>query len=142
MASSYFPIWLSKLEVHSKTINTHTYNMDPSSSRAQTLGLPSNCPSIPVSPVAAKWTYKPRGHSLTPVAGTDLSLTVTFTLTHHSPPPKLSRTPLVPSSQFPHSLTLREHTLPPSLAPQPCHPLPSESSLTFTSTHMLTCTPT
>ena len=49
----------------------HMDNMDPFSSWAQTLSLPSNRSRIPVLPVAGTWTYtSPQGHCPTPSVGT------------------------------------------------------------------------
>lgn len=47
------------------------YNVDPSSTSTQTLSVPSACPQTPVSPVAGAQSYKPQGHSTSPVIGTN-----------------------------------------------------------------------
>ena len=108
--------------------HTYTYSLDPSSSWAQTLRLPSSCPWIPVSPSASTWRYKP------PRLQPQFSCYYRPSHSHR----KLSGTPLVSPSLLwscPQRLT---HPL----AHRPCHLLAGLSTSTFTSDHRLAPTST
>jgi len=76
---------------------TEGAGVDPSSSKAQALCLPSRWPSVPVSPVSVTWAYNPWGSSSTSVTGTDY-----WVHTH----PELARTFWVPTADPPVRLPL------------------------------------
>ena len=57
-ASSCSLLLLSRWRSASENTHRDMYNLDPSSSWAQTLSLPSSCSWISVSPVTGTWTYE------------------------------------------------------------------------------------